>query len=382
MQNLDTLLFSEDLTAEQRAMLRDALAKDPALAEAFAHWQQICSALRERLPDRQLLVLYTLDATGHAEVLSADERSMLEAARITIEEAVRTQPGLADVVQDIAGCCDDFEAAWDAHLGSTEQLVHTRAVDRAAARPRRTRPVSRWGWRVAAAAAVVIFVGILALLVQRDASQIVIQVAENETQLIELADGSTVRLLGGSNLTYSDPDREAVFNRRVALTGQAFFEIISGQQGFTVETPTGVTTVLGTSFGIKADAESMEVVLATGKIAVASTAAPDRIVVLEPGQRSRVARNAMPSTPAAVDLPEALAWTGLFVFRATPLEEAVMRLGARYGTTITIAPGLEAEAITGTFAQDEPLAAILETLATALNATVHAEADGYAIAPR
>ena len=97
-------------------------------------------------------------------------------------------------------------------------------------------------------------------------------------------------------------------------------------------------------------------------------------------QRSRVARNALPSTPAPVDLSEALEWTGLFLFQATPLGEAAAQLGDRYDVSISVAPGLEAEGVSGTFAREQSLQQILTTLATTLNATVEGnDADGYTI---
>ena len=120
--------------------------------------------------------------------------------------------------------------------------------------------------------------------------------------------------MGGSSLTYADPAKASTFNRRVTLTGNAFFDIMPDQRSFTVETPTALTTVLGTSFGIQADDNAMEVVLATGSISVASKASPDGLVVLQPGQMSRVTRNGVPTTPAPVDLASALEWTGLFIF--------------------------------------------------------------------
>ena len=189
----------------------------------------------------------------------------------------------------------------------------------------------RWSWRIAATVAVVAFVAVLTLVLQRDRSLTTVTVAQGETQLIELADGSTVRLLGGSSLTYADPAKATSFNRRVTLAGRAFFDIAPDQQGFTVEKPPALATVLGTSFGIQA---------------------------------------------------EALEWTGLFLFRSTPLSDAVARLSRRYGVDIAVSPDLEAEGVSGTFAREQSLQQILDALATTLNAAVQGnDADGYTMAP-
>ena len=381
---LDTILFSDDLTPSQQEALRAAFDEDPTLAEAFAQWQQVRAAVRQSLhthvPDRRLFVLYALDASGRADVLSEDERRELEAARPALDAAVQTHPALADVVGEVEAASADFEEAWAAHFKQEDRPVRRVAPERPARRHAPVRQMMRWSWRIAATVAVVAFVAVLTLVLQRDRSLTTVTVAEGETQRIELADGSTVRLLGGSSLTYPDPAKATAFNRRVTLTGRAFFNIAPDQQGFTVETPTALATVLGTSFGIQADDAAMEVVLASGSLSVASKAAPEGLVVLQPGQMSRVARNALPSTPTPVDLSEALEWTGLFLFRSTPLSEAAARLSRRYGVAITISPDLEAEGVSGTFAREQSLRQILEALATTLNAAVQGnDADGYRI---
>ena len=392
--SLDALLFPEALTAEQRQALRKVLADDLALAEAYARWQAVRAAVRTdldaRVPDRRLLVLHALETSGRADMLTPPEHAELEAARAELVAAVQAHPALADVLHDVEACCADFEACWNEHFAAPAQgkkhatphpnvrLANDRRVRRAA--PVRT--ASRWGWRVMAPLAVALFVVTALLLFQRDNNQIILDVAEGQTQVVELADGSVVRLLGGSQLVYADPEEADAFERRVRLTGQAFFDVVSGEQGFSVETPTGVTTVLGTSFGISADEAEMRVVLANGKVAVASKSSPDQVVVLEPGQMSEVTRDAPPSTPTAVDLSEALDWTGLFVFRGTPLEEAAAHLGERYGVAVTVDAALAGEGVNGNFEQAQTLPQILETLAITLDAEVQTTADGgYRLTP-
>lgn len=356
------------------------MAEDPALAEMAAQWRQVRAAvhtdLHKSLPDSRLFVLYALDASGRADLLSSEEQQLLEVARPQLDAAIHQHPALVDVVADVDDACADFEACWAEHgpQSSTRKV----APDRKAIRPAARKSGLRWGWRALAAVAVVAFVAVLGLLLQRDQSMTTITVAEGETRLVELADGSTVRLLGNSQLTFVDPEQTAVFNRRVSLEGRAFFEITPDQQGFTVETPTALTTVLGTSFGIQADEAAMEVVLATGKISVASRSAQDRVVVLEPGQMSRVARNALPITPTPVDLTEALEWTGLLYFRSTPVEDAVARLSKQFEVAITVAPSLQKEPVSGTFDPSQSLDQILDALATTLSAQVRGDAEtGY-----
>ncbi len=381
---LDALLFPEALTAAQRQALQEVLAEDEALAEAYGHWLQVRDAVRsdlnKQVPDRRLLVLHALAVSGQGEELTSTEQAELDAARPHLLATINQYPALADVVHHIQDGCADFDACWNEHFAEAPAAPRADslrpAADRRAQQRSPVRTASQWGWRVMAPLAVALFMITALLIFQRDSQMVTLEVAEGQTQVVELADGSTVRLLGGARLVYTDPDDAATFNRRVELTGQAFFDVVPGQQGFSVATPTGVTTVLGTSFGISADDAEMQVVLATGKVAVASHAAPDRVVVLEPGQMSEVARNALPSTPTEVELSEALGWTGLFVFRATSLADAAALLSERYGVPVSVDAALAQEAVNGTFEQEVGAQQILEWLAPTVNAQVQATADG------
>ncbi len=377
----DPALFDDALTPEARQAFRAALEADPALAEAYARWRQVRAAVRRSLdahvPDRHALVCYALDAQGRADLLTAAEREALGAARPSLERAFEAHPALRDVVRRIQAEADDFEAVWETHVAATPPA----RADRPARRMRRS-PARRWAWRVVAAASLVLFAAVVTLLVQRERGMVTLRTAEGEVRLVEMADGSTARLMGGSELTYADPEKGGVFTRRARLTGRAFFDIAPDRRAFTIETPTALTTVLGTTFGVRADDAATEVVLVTGRVSLASRAAREHFGVPEPGQRSRVAAGALPSTPAPVDLAEALDWTGLFIFRAASLADAVSRLSAHYRVPVSLAPELAADSISGTFGQDQPLEAILRTLAAALAAEVRLTGDGgFVLAP-
>ncbi|MEX1055120.1 MAG: FecR domain-containing protein, partial [Rhodothermales bacterium] len=151
---------------------------------------------------------------------------------------------------------------------------------------------------------------------------------------------------------------------------------------FVVKTPTAQVTVLGTSFGVRADEAGAEVVLAGGRLSLSPRDAPSRTVMLQPGQMSRVARSALPTAPVDVDVSEQLAWTDLFIFTSTPLEDIVRQLNEHYRVTITYPHDLRQERVTGSFDRDLPLHEILSTVASALGATVRpAEGGGYDIVP-
>lgn len=377
----DALLFSDAWTSEHEEALRQALEADPELAAAVTRWRRVRAAVRQhlaaRVPDHHLLIVYALEAGQRTDALTAAEREVLTTARPDLEAALAAHPALQDIVCDIQDAAADFDAIWDAQKLPVEE-VSTRAADRPARRSAAARtPALRWAARAGIGIAVAVFVGLAALLLQRDRNQVTLDVAAGEVQTVTLADGSTVRLLGGSSLTYADPEKTTAFDRHVRLTGHAFFGVVEGEEGFTVETPNALATVLGTSFGVAAGDDLTEVTLVTGSVALAPKAAQHQAVRLEPGQRSHVAAGALPSTPVEVDLTEALRWTEQFVFQDTPLAVAVARLSEHYGRSVHLDETLAMEPVSGRFTEEDyTLKEILDILALSLQAEVHTQDDG------
>jgi len=388
----DDIIFFEELPPERREAVWNAIRKDEDLARTFAQWREIRAALREQLhtqvPDRRLLVLYALADTGHVDVLSADERAELDAERAGIEQALRMHPGLGDAVQRIQDDQEAFDSAWDAHFASqetTESSADRRPADRRARPPRSQRSGStarRWAWRVGALAAVVVLAVVSVMMFSEDASPTVVATESGEVRQVELADGSTVRLMADSRLAYTPSRTADDFNRQVRLdAGRAFFEVTTSARPFVVETPTARTTVLGTSFGVEAQSDETRVVLADGRVEVASRTASAPPVALQPGQSSRVSRDAAPTAPEAVDVAEALGWTQLFLFRDTPMNRIANRLAQHYETPVAVDEALRDQAVTGTFEHEQPLPDVLKALAATLNAQVVATESGYRLQP-
>ncbi len=374
--------------AAQQALLRD----DPALAEALAQWQAMLAHVQTEVaswPRRHLLVLYALQQSGHARVLDAVDTAQLANASASLGAALEAHPALQTLIASIQKQADAFEAAWQVYQGEIEAVIPptppqpeakpTVRTPRPARVPRRPkRSLQRWGWRIGATAAVLAFAFVLNTLLQREQARVTLT-AYTQAERIVLADGSTVRLMPGSSLTFADGD---VFDRNVRLEGQAFFSVVRDARIFTVETATAVTTVLGTEFGVTAGDDLTEVTLVSGKVALAPQGATQQIVLLNPGEASRVARNALPSTPTSVDLASALAWTGQFVFRATPLPTLAERLAIHYAVPVQLDPTLPADSINGTFDHSEALGDILDQIAASIGIEVETlEAGGFRLIP-
>jgi ferric-dicitrate binding protein FerR (iron transport regulator) len=228
----------------------------------------------------------------------------------------------------------------------------------------------------------VLFALILILLARRDMETVTITTEAAEVRLVEMGDGSIARLMGGSRLSYVPPEKASSLDRRAELTGRAFFDIANADAGFVVKTPTAQVTVLGTLFGVRADDDEAEVVLASGRLSLSPRDAPSHTVLLQPGQMSKVRRASPPSAPVDVRVSEQLSWTELFVFASTPLEDIARQLAEHYQMPITVHSDLSHERVTGTFTWDQPLHEILQTVASSLGAAVRpSDGGGYAIAP-
>ncbi|MDE2835486.1 MAG: DUF4974 domain-containing protein [Bacteroidota bacterium] len=338
---------------------------EPEIVRALIVWNamvaQLGAQLEESLPDDELLVLCALDASGHPQDLTEEEKARVEAARPAFESACESHPGLACLIANIGRDRDEFNEICDEAI-----------------RPRIQRILPRV-WRIAAVIAVVGFVGLLAwTLLRQHTDETIVAVAEADREVMELPDGSTVHLVGPAGIRY----REAEFDRTVVLIGGGFFDVIDNLTPFVVHTDEAIARVVGTRFGVLDTAGSTEVIVESGRVEVAPEDAPDEGVLLTAGQMSRIAAGGSPTPPEAGDLVEALAWTGMLFFRATPMAEVAERLTGRFGVQVTVEPTLAAEPVTGSFATGDDVEQILSVLATTLNAEVVLSESGWHISAR
>lgn len=389
------LLFAEHRSPEQRAALREHLEDDPELAEAWARWRRVRAHLRRRLedqlPDRRLLVLYALDREGRDDALTTAEKEALDAARDDIAEAVEAFPALGRVIDRIQDERADFEAVWEQHqeavsVGASPREDRSRAerkerAPRPSARPRKERGERRWTWRLAVATLLIGAAVLATFYGPGTASRATVTAGADEQRVVEFDDGSTVRLVGAATLSY-ESGMSTMKERRLTLArGRAYFDVASlDGAAFVVNTPAARAEALGTQFGVTTGGDTTEVVLVEGKVRVASEAEGEA-VVLNPGERSTVRQGRGPSPPTPTDLTAALEWTGLFVFRSTPVRTIAQRLSDHYDVSIAVAPALADEPITGTFDRGQSISQIVETIAQTLGADVQTEGDTYRFEP-
>lgn len=92
------------------------------------------------------------------------------------------------------------------------------------------------------------------------------ELAENGKQItFSLPDNSTVLLNSESKITYSDRNWDN--NRKLELTGEAYFKVAKGKK-FEVNTDLGKVTVLGTQFNVNSKNKAFEVTCYEGKVKV------------------------------------------------------------------------------------------------------------------
>lgn len=159
---------------------------------------------------------------------------------------------------------------------------------------------------------------------------------------IALQDGSVVTLAPASSLRY--PRHFDGPKRKVYLSGEAFFSVAhNAAQPFQVYTDKVITTVLGTSFTVRAFAgqQAAQVEVRTGRVRVtpvaaarekATTALPASVVVL-PNQKAEYAPAAHELTTGLVAQPVVLSEQPL-VFDDRPVAEVFAALEKAYGVVI------------------------------------------------
>jgi len=172
--------------------------------------------------------------------------------------------------------------------------------------------------------------------------EIVKQTAYGEKMTITLADSTVIRLNSGSQLRY-----RADASREVFLEGEAFFDVSPDTlQPFLIHTANITTTVLGTSFNIRAFAEDEKIAVSvvTGEVQVAQQKnTPDKIVRLVPGEQAMYDRKVTSMVKGKFDYENVLSWKeGRLHFKNARFSDIEQTLERWYGVDIEVRhPGIE-----------------------------------------
>lgn len=183
--------------------------------------------------------------------------------------------------------------------------------------------------------------------------------AKGERRTVQLADGSTLEMNGGTRLSVTLA-RDA---RYVTLTeGQAVFDVAhAARRPFYVAAGDRTVRVVGTQFDVRRLAGKVSVTVARGAVEVRPAAgAAGKAYRLHPGQRLDHLEGAPTAQVAAAEPAEVLSWrTGRLVYRGQPLSEVVADLNQQFSTPIRIEdPALAATPISGVLVLDSQDAVI------------------------
>lgn len=177
------------------------------------------------------------------------------------------------------------------------------------------------------------------------ASEMLVKTNRTDLEMtVLLSDNSVATLARGSSIRY--PRQFAANERRVYLTGEAFFDVAKNpHQPFLVYTHETVTKVLGTSFRIKAfEGDNTEMVaVKTGRVSVFPKneyegAGKPSGVILNPNQQVVYNRRNNKLQKAVTADPVLLAESAVpkdQVFDDKPVREAFDALAKAYGISIT-----------------------------------------------
>jgi transmembrane sensor len=158
-----------------------------------------------------------------------------------------------------------------------------------------------------------------------------ISAARGQQVRLRLPDGSKVSLNAESQVTYKP--LVWYFQREIRLEGEGFFEVREGRQ-FSVVSPAGTTTVLGTSFNVYARDTNYRVFCATGKVSVSSRLGGET-VWLNPNQMA--VWDGKLKVRDTVDQSQPLAWrAGYFSFQAQTLTEVIAEIERQYDIQIVL----------------------------------------------
>ncbi|MFA6838322.1 MAG: FecR family protein [Dysgonamonadaceae bacterium] len=143
---------------------------------------------------------------------------------------------------------------------------------------------------------------------------------------IVLADGSTIYMNSGSELTF--PSSFSGNTREVTAVGEIYIEVAKQKEPFIIHTPQSKIRVYGTTFNVSAYAEEKEesVVLVNGSVEIESH---NQSLILKPNERAVVKDGEISSR--TVDTSEYVSWkNGFFKLYNTPLNDVLMKIGRYY----------------------------------------------------
>lgn len=174
-----------------------------------------------------------------------------------------------------------------------------------------------------------------------------------------LPDGSRVWLNAASMIRY--PTAFAANDRRVEITGEAYFEVVKDKKPFIVRADNRATvTVLGTHFNVNSydNEPALNTTLLEGSVRVEQGSEQ---VVIAPGEQANVTDKL--TVRKAIDIDQVMAWkNGVFNFENMKLEVVMRQLERWYDIDVVYEGAVPDIVFEGKISRGMSLQDLLETL--------------------
>jgi transmembrane sensor len=211
-----------------------------------------------------------------------------------------------------------------------------------------------------------------------EASYNVISTPRGGQYQVVLPDGSKVWLNASSSLRF--PTVFTSKERRVQLTGEAYFEVAhNAQKPFIVNVKDKEeVTVLGTHFNINAyeDENAIHTTLLQGSVKVATGNRPSyarplegaaegrkQSAILKPGEQVSLSESYELSKPIPVQTEEVMAWkNGMFQFNETDIPSIMRQISRWYNVEVDYNKNIPVRYFSGEIPRDVPLSKMLQLL--------------------
>jgi transmembrane sensor len=231
------------------------------------------------------------------------------------------------------------EVHWPAGDAGEKALVYNRMLRRLRKEmPGESRKLIKLPWlKIAAALIIVLGAGLLVFKwSQTKQSYITIANPSGKIQMVLLPDSSKVWLNAATTLKYNQSFSK---NRNLELNGEAYFQVThDGLHPFSIKAGEVITTVLGTSFNIKAyDGENKTTVSVTGG-SVKITGDTKELGVLKKGMQLDFDKEQKTAATTSIDTTLVTGWRkGTLQFEGQSLGEITAALGRWYSVRFEFA---------------------------------------------
>lgn len=175
-------------------------------------------------------------------------------------------------------------------------------------------------------------------------SRTVFSTLTGEQRVVQLADGSSVRLDTGSRIRVRFDGERRLIDLQ---TGQAMFKVAHDtQRPFVVQAGAARVTAVGTVFDVRREGPGANVTLVSGVVEVASGGGAQR---MQAGHQARITTTG--TVTRAVNAEAETSWTeGRIIFTDTPLVEAVAEVNRYLTAKVELDAGAKgAEPVNGVF---------------------------------